>query len=305
MLARRLFGPRVRWILLGLYVMLWAGPVGDANDLLSSFVLGARGPSAKSNAFAFDRAVGRIVLFLGWCCIARGLGGSRDAANAGGSRSSRLPFRLRWLPVPIVATAGLYVGFAFHEVDAQLLVVDVSSPPLGTEPSIGGYSMLHARHPNPYAETLDYLFGVPAPSAGWLTRLKGTHAEFVSGPTHLGLQDWRPVWSWLSVTLRNDSTQKGIVVFLYLEPCTSGPDTITVGKLSAVACDNWYEQQGRCLVQNAYYRRDAREIRVKINLAGLEPESYQGVFPPRFDGDFGGEWPPCGPVNQRMTQSWW
>jgi hypothetical protein len=290
-LARRFLGPRARWGLLGLYLMLWAGPVGDAKHLLSHFLLGGSG--AGSNAFALDLVVGRLVLFLGWCCIAWALGGAPNPATASAGGFSRLALRLRWLPVPMLATTGLYLAVALRKADAQLLVVDVSNAPPGAKLLVGGDETVLSRDDNLYVETIEHLFGVPLPGGGRLPNFARAHAEFHSEPTRLGLQNWRPEWTWLFVTSQDEGSHQGLVVFLNLHPCAAGPDVIDVGGESAVACVDWYDH-GRCVVQNAHYRRGAQQIRVNVDLTGVQPAGYEGEFPPGLHRNLGAKWwPPC------------
>lgn len=301
MVARRFFGVRVRQVLFGLALMLLAPLVGDARDLLFGR-LGFLSTTTKYyDPFEFDRAVGRLVLFLGWCFIARGLGGNPIHAHAGASKLSHLSFRLRWLPAPMLATTGLYAAVALRKADAQLLMVDVSNLPRGTKLEVGGYTAVTSRQKDRYAEAIEYLFGIPVPGGGWLPTVARAQVLFHSEPQRVGLQNWQPQWRWLFITSRNEDTHEGAVVFLNLRPCTDGPDVLAVGKPSAVPCIDWYEEHGRCLVQNAYYRPGAEQIYVKADLTGLEPESYRGDFPPRYDSNLGGKWPECRPAGDAST----
>jgi hypothetical protein len=291
--AHRVVGARARWIVVGLGLMLLAAPIGDARDLLSNLLGWWASTRKYTQPFGFDRALGRLVLILGWYCIARGLGGDGGPSNPAAGSFSRLSFRLRWLPVPLLATMGLYVALVLREADTHLLVINVSNLPPDTKLLVGGNETVTAWNENRYAEAIEYLFGVPRGRAGWLPTFQQAHAEFRSEPTRLGLQNWHPEWTWLFITSNDEATHQGLVVFLNLRSCAGGAEIIDVGKSSAVPCSDWYEDSGRCVVQNAYYRQDAEQIRVNVDLAGLQPESYQGDFPFRLDSNLGAKWQPC------------
>src|SRR4051812_38504217 len=95
------------WLLFGICLVLLAGPIGDWKDYLNQLLwLGiSSGDGNKFGSSAgLDRAPGWLTLLAGWCCFAHGLGAARKPPSEATTGFARLRFRLRWLPVPAVAT---------------------------------------------------------------------------------------------------------------------------------------------------------------------------------------------------------
>jgi hypothetical protein len=271
---RRHWAWHLGWLLVGLYLVLLSGPIGDWKDYLNQLWSGMSslsghkfGPSA-----GLDRAPGWLVLVAGWCCMAHGLGGARKPPSDTPTGFARTRFRLRWLPVPILATLATYVALAYHGAPPLIVTVEVINAPPGTTVRGGSIVGRRARHESRYGATFDYLFGISLPpTRATALSYNQSHSEFRFPAGQLSLQNWQPDLERVFVHLKDESQLESAFVSVLIDRDLQHTGTISVTRESLKGChsvDN--EKGGTCLLQAAPPSRDQLGFRVVFDLADIE-----------------------------------
>jgi hypothetical protein len=266
------------WLVLGLALVLLSGPIGNWYNFVTETVesLIVSGYDFRTSDGA-DRFPGWLALLAGWCCIAHALGGARKPPSDLPAGFARLRFRLRWLPVPILATLGSYVVLAFHSPPPLLLRVDVQNAPPGL--TLHGRAIVtrYARRQSHYRATVDALLGVQPPPFDVKYSFSEAHSEHRFAAGRLSLLNWQPDLESVFLGVEDETQHKVAFLTLSIERHHQHTEsTIRVTRQSLQPCSAFSAlSEGACLSQVTSGSRDEREIHVVFDLADIELKPYK------------------------------
>jgi hypothetical protein len=267
------------WLVLGLALVLLSGPIGNwynfVTQTLETLIVSGYDFHTSDGA---DRFPGWLALIAGWCCIAHALGGARKPPSDLPAGFARLRFRLRWLPVPMLATLGSYIVLAYHSTPPLILRIDIENAPPGLTLHGGVIVGRATRHESHYRATIDALFSVPLPpievKASFYDEL---HSEYRFAAGRLSLQNLQPNLERVFVGIEDEIQGKSAFVALVLHPRFEHTEgTIRVTRESLKQCfTSEYPSGGACRIQEISRPLEDREIRVVFDLAGIGLEPYK------------------------------
>jgi hypothetical protein len=268
------------WLLFGICLVLLAALIGDWKDYVDQ-ILNSGFSSGDGYKFGFsagwDRAPGWLTLLAGWCCFAHGLGAARKPPSEASTRFARLRFRLRWLPVPIVATLGTYVALAYHRAAPLIVTIDVINAPPGITIHGGPIAGRRAWHDSRYGAAVDYLFAAALPARNARPVFYNQpHSEFRFPAGRFSLQNWQPDWERVFVGLEDERQGKSALVSVLVEDADiEHTGTISVTRETLKRCHSiQYGEDGACWILVTPYSFYDRDVHVVFDLAGIELEPY-------------------------------